>query len=86
VADGPLGPRARGKAVVTIGGFSGGDNAPTLAQLKAMIAAGELEYVLVSGGGGPGRGSSEIAAWVASHGTEVSGQSGLHTRRSWTIG
>jgi 4-amino-4-deoxy-L-arabinose transferase-like glycosyltransferase len=70
-----------GKAVVTIGGFSGGDNAPTLAQLKAMIAAGELKYVLVAGagaGGGPDRGSSAITSWVTSHGKQVSGQPGLY--------
>ena len=68
-----------GKAVVTIGGFSGGDNAPTLAQLKAMVAKGELKYVLVSGnGGGGGRGNADISTWVTAHGTEVSGQSGLY--------
>ena len=38
-----------GKAVVTIGGFSGGDTAPTVAQLEQMVAAGELKYVLLSG-------------------------------------
>jgi 4-amino-4-deoxy-L-arabinose transferase-like glycosyltransferase len=70
-----------GKAVVTIGGFSGGDDAPTLAQLKAMIASGELKYVLVSGnggGGGPARGSSAVTSWVTSHGKAVSGMSGLY--------
>ena len=48
---------ATGKPVVTIGGFNGGDNAPTVAQLAAMVAAGELKYVLLGGGGGgPGGG------------------------------
>jgi hypothetical protein len=65
-----------GKAVVTIGGFNGGDDAPTLAQLEAMVAKGELRYVLVSGGG-PG-GNSELASWVIEHGTEVSGYAGLY--------
>ena len=51
---------ASGEPVVTIGGFNGGDPAPTVAQLEAMVKAGELKYVLVGGGmgGGPGGGSS----------------------------
>jgi hypothetical protein len=64
---------------VTIGGFNGGDNAPTLAQLEAMVAKHELKYVLVSGnGGGPGRGSSDITSWVTSNGKAVSGVAGLY--------
>jgi 4-amino-4-deoxy-L-arabinose transferase-like glycosyltransferase len=63
---------ATGEPVVTIGGFSGSDPAPTLAQFKAMVASGELKYVLVSGGGGgPGGGSSEITNWVEANGTAV---------------
>ncbi len=70
---------ATGKAVVTIGGFSGGDNAPTVAQLAAMVAKGELKYVLLSGGGGgPDRGNSAIASWVQQHGKAVSGFSSLY--------
>jgi 4-amino-4-deoxy-L-arabinose transferase-like glycosyltransferase len=73
---------ATGKAVVTIGGFNGQDPAPTLAQLQAMVAKGELHYVLLStqGGGGPGgsSASSELATWVTAHGTEVSSISGLY--------
>jgi 4-amino-4-deoxy-L-arabinose transferase-like glycosyltransferase len=63
---------ATGKPVVTIGGFSGNDNAPTVSQLAAMVRAGQLKYVLVGGsGGGPGGGSSAITAWVEAHGTAV---------------
>jgi 4-amino-4-deoxy-L-arabinose transferase-like glycosyltransferase len=62
---------ATGKPVVTIGGFSGSDNAPTVAQLAAMVKAGELKYVLIGGGGGPGGGSNAISAWVQAHGTAV---------------
>jgi 4-amino-4-deoxy-L-arabinose transferase-like glycosyltransferase len=66
---------ATGKAVVTIGGFSGQDNAPTVAQLAKMVSSGELKYVLVSsGGGGPGGGSSSaLTSWVKSHGKAVTG-------------
>jgi 4-amino-4-deoxy-L-arabinose transferase-like glycosyltransferase len=73
---------ATGKPVVTIGGFNGSDPAPTVAQLAAMVKAGELRYVMLSGGmgGGPGglRSSSAISAWVQAHGTEVPGMSGLY--------
>ena len=49
------------------------DPAPTVGQLQAMVAKGELRYVLLGGGGGPGGGSDAIATWVAQHGTAVSG-------------
>jgi hypothetical protein len=71
-----------GKAVVTIGGFNGSDPAPTVSQLQAMVAKGELKYVLLSGTGdgggfggrgGPGGTSQALGAWVQQHGTAVSG-------------
>ncbi len=66
---------ASGQPVVTIGGFSGSDNAPTTAQLAAMVADGQLKYVLVSSqGGGPGGGGNQaITTWVKAHGKAVSG-------------
>jgi 4-amino-4-deoxy-L-arabinose transferase-like glycosyltransferase/putative flippase GtrA len=65
-----------GKPVVTIGGFNGGDPAPTVSQLEAMVASGELRYVLIGGErGGPGGGSSELTAWVQEHGEAVEGLS-----------
>jgi 4-amino-4-deoxy-L-arabinose transferase-like glycosyltransferase len=66
---------ATGKAVVTIGGFNGNDPAPTVSQLAAMVAKGELAYVLVSSGGPGGGSSSALQTWVKSHGTVVSGVS-----------
>jgi 4-amino-4-deoxy-L-arabinose transferase-like glycosyltransferase len=66
---------ATGKAVVTIGGFTGSDPAPTVSELGAMVERGELKYVLLGGGGGGRGGNSEITAWVQAHGTEVSGVS-----------
>jgi 4-amino-4-deoxy-L-arabinose transferase-like glycosyltransferase len=67
---------ATGRPVVTIGGFNGGDNAPTVSQLAAMVKSGQLKYVLVGGDrGGPGGGSNAITAWVQAHGTAVSGVS-----------
>jgi 4-amino-4-deoxy-L-arabinose transferase-like glycosyltransferase len=64
---------ATGKPVVTIGGFSGGDPTPTVAQLAAMVKKGELKYVLLGGGGGPGGGSSALTEWVQQHGKLVTG-------------
>ena len=67
---------ASGKAVLAIGGFTGSDAAPTLAQFQAWVAAGQIHYFVGGGqqGGGPGgaqaggEGSaSAIASWVASH-------------------
>ncbi len=49
--------------VMGIGGFNGGDPAPTLERFQALVAAGEVHYFIGGGGGGPG-GNSEIATWV----------------------
>jgi 4-amino-4-deoxy-L-arabinose transferase-like glycosyltransferase len=67
-----------GRAVITIGGFNGGDPAPTVSQLAKLVAGGELKYVLISSGGsgGPGGGSSTgsaITSWVKAHGNAVTG-------------
>jgi hypothetical protein len=65
---------------MAIGGWSGSDPTPTLAQFQAYVAAGEIRYFIVGGaGGGPGGGagsSSEITNWVTSNftATSVGGQ------------
>jgi 4-amino-4-deoxy-L-arabinose transferase-like glycosyltransferase len=63
-----------GVPVMAIGGFSGGDPAPTLAEFKKLVAEHEIHYFVSSGGaggaGGPGGGSgygSQITAWVKQH-------------------
>jgi 4-amino-4-deoxy-L-arabinose transferase-like glycosyltransferase len=69
---------AAGAPVMAMGGFNGSDPAPTLDEFKALVAAGKIRYVLVSGRGGfggPGRGSSSVSSidtWAASVGTAVS--------------
>ncbi|MEA2623951.1 MAG: hypothetical protein QOH61_2861, partial [Chloroflexota bacterium] len=65
---------ASGKPVMAMGGFMGSDPAPTLDQLKALVASGQLRFLLLGGGGrGPGGSSStDIDAWVVSVGTVVS--------------
>ncbi|MBB5959435.1 4-amino-4-deoxy-L-arabinose transferase-like glycosyltransferase [Saccharothrix tamanrassetensis] len=54
-----------GKAVIGIGGWSGGDPAPTLEEFRQYVADGRIGY-FVSGGqmGGPA-GNGDIATWVA---------------------
>ncbi len=63
-----------GTAVMAIGGFSGTDVAPTLGQFQAMVAGGEVHYLVSSGDGGGmgGQGGSDsvgsqITAWVTAH-------------------
>jgi hypothetical protein len=76
-----------GKAVMAIGGFSGSDSAPSLAQFKAYVAAGDIRYFIAGGGFGGGRGfggggaggssdASQITSWVEAHysSTTIGGQ------------
>ena len=79
-----------GLPVMGMGGFTGSDPAPTLAQLQQYIASGKLRYVLVGGGGGGGFGgpggqggaASSVSSWVTSTCTAVdysgSGSSSLY--------
>ena len=68
---GPL-ELATGQAVMAIGGFSGSDPAPTLAQFQKYVADGQVGYFIVGGTGGGARGGNSgsaaaITAWVAAH-------------------
>jgi len=60
-----------GKAVMAMGGFTGSDPAPTLAEFEKWVTDGDITYYLAGGGmgGGPGgRGSSsQITTWVEAH-------------------
>ena len=62
---------ASGEPVMAIGGFNGSDAAPTLAQFKAYVAAGDIHYFLGGGASGQSNGGSSdaeaIASWVASN-------------------
>jgi hypothetical protein len=66
-----------GKAVMSIGGFNGGDNSPTLAQFEKYVSEGKIRYFIaggMGGGGGAGGGSSSgsaITSWVESHYTST---------------
>jgi 4-amino-4-deoxy-L-arabinose transferase-like glycosyltransferase len=64
---------ATGKAVISIGGWSGTDLSPTLAQFERYVAAGQVKYFIASGGTGTGGGggtssaSTQITKWVKAH-------------------
>ncbi len=45
---------ATGTSIMSIGGFSGGDNSPTLEQFQTYVAAGQVHYFIA--GNGPGGG------------------------------
>jgi 4-amino-4-deoxy-L-arabinose transferase-like glycosyltransferase len=47
---------ASGKAVMAIGGFTGSDPSPTLAQFEQDVKAGKIHYFVVGGGPGGGGG------------------------------
>jgi 4-amino-4-deoxy-L-arabinose transferase-like glycosyltransferase len=69
-----------GASVMAIGGFTGSDDSPTLAQFEAYAKAGQIHYFIAGGGmgGGPGGGgtASQITSWVESHytATTIGGQ------------
>ena len=70
---------ATGEPVMAMGGFSGTDPTPTLDQLKAYVASGQLRYVIV-GGNGPGGdrgGSSDVTSWITTNGSLVASISGV---------
>ncbi|WP_371579377.1 ArnT family glycosyltransferase [Streptomyces sp. NBC_01314] len=70
-----------GQPVISMGGWSGSDEAMTLARLKELVKAGKLHYIVVSDSGGQGGNSSaasEIAEWVKENGSAVSDYSGLY--------
>jgi 4-amino-4-deoxy-L-arabinose transferase-like glycosyltransferase len=87
-----------GASVLPVGGFSGNNGYPSLAEFKALIAKGELKYVLISSSGGMGGGmggsssssTSAIESWVKANCKTVSssayGGSGVGTLYVCTSG
>ncbi|TWS23588.1 glycosyltransferase family 39 protein [Tsukamurella sputi] len=53
-----------GRPVIALGGFTGSDPAPTLAQFQQWVKDGKISYYIASGGFRPGGGKSEIQSWV----------------------
>jgi hypothetical protein len=56
---------------MAMGGFTGTDPAPTLAEFEQWADAGDITYYIAGGGTGGGPGgqgtASQITAWVESH-------------------
>lgn len=59
--------------VISMWGFTGSDQAMTLAKLKELVKKGELHYIQLGGGGMGGNSSlnQEITSWVQKNGTAV---------------
>ena len=64
-----------GAPIMAIGGFSGSDNSPTLAQFQTYVAEGQVRYFIPGNRQGPPGGksgtASEITAWVERNFTAV---------------
>jgi 4-amino-4-deoxy-L-arabinose transferase-like glycosyltransferase len=64
-----------GASIMAIGGFTGSDNSPTLAQFQAYVADHQVRYFIGSDRGGPSHGKSgsgqEITAWVQQNFTPI---------------
>ncbi|MET9500892.1 glycosyltransferase family 39 protein [Streptomyces sp. NPDC006622] len=61
-----------GEPVISMWGWSGSDNAMTLARLKELVKKGELHYIQLGGGmGGGSTANSEVTEWVQKNGTAV---------------
>ena len=55
---------ASNKSVIAIGGWNGGDPAPTLAEFQQYVENGDITYY-VGGGGMRMGGDNDIAEWVS---------------------
>jgi 4-amino-4-deoxy-L-arabinose transferase-like glycosyltransferase len=53
-----------GRPVLYMGGFNGGDPVVSATDLQTMVAAGELRFVLWTGGGRAGSRTFEIERWL----------------------
>ena len=64
-------------AVIGIGGFTGSDPAPTLAQFQALVAAGKVHYLIPAG-------TSFPAGWGTGGRRPGAGRGGMHGARGAT--
>ncbi|MDX6355030.1 MAG: hypothetical protein QOF98_1933, partial [Streptomyces sp.] len=70
---------ATGDSVMPIGGFSGTDPSPTLAQFEDYVAKGEIHYYIVGGGFGGGGGGAAPGGQTGGTGTTAPGGTGTGT-------
>jgi len=62
---------ATGRGVLYLGGFSGQDRVETPESLTRLVVDGELRFIYMGGGRGPGGGQSGVASWVTATCTPV---------------
>lgn len=55
---------ATGETVISLGGFNGSDQAVTLAELRELVATGQLRFVTTDGFLGAGADRDERLAWI----------------------
>jgi 4-amino-4-deoxy-L-arabinose transferase-like glycosyltransferase len=64
-----------GASIMAIGGFTGGDDYPTLAQFQAYVANHDVRYFIAGERFGPpghrGASASDITAWVQKNFTPI---------------
>lgn len=64
-----------GASLMAIGGFTGSDPSPTLAQFQQYVSDGQVRYFIASDRGGPpghrGGTAAQISAWVEQHFTKL---------------
>jgi 4-amino-4-deoxy-L-arabinose transferase-like glycosyltransferase len=64
-----------GTSLMAIGGFTGGDPSPTLAQFQQYVADGQVRYFIASDRGGPGGhregAANDITTWVEQNFTKT---------------
>ncbi|KOG30476.1 ArnT family glycosyltransferase [Streptomyces resistomycificus] len=74
-----------GQPVISMGGWSGSDDAMTLAKLKSLVKSGKLHYIVI-GDSGQSSSNSEISTWVRKNGTAVGDYSGLYRLDASDVG
>ncbi|MGW0335984.1 ArnT family glycosyltransferase [Streptomyces sp. NPDC003011] len=75
-----------GEPVISMGGWSGTDDAMTLAKLKSLVRSGKLHYIVISDSAQSSGSSAEIAEWVEQNGTSVTAYSGLYRLDASDVG
>jgi hypothetical protein len=58
---------SNGVPVMAIGGFTGSDPAPSLAEFQKLVAEHEIHYFIGGVGGAASSDASQITSWVESH-------------------
>ncbi|OLF19070.1 ArnT family glycosyltransferase [Actinophytocola xanthii] len=62
---------ASGRPVIAIGGWDGGDPAPTLAEFQQYVEEGRIAYLVTTGDASGPAGANEIGQWVADNFTST---------------